>query len=257
MELDYLHYPRFTKLDKRVLTQLLYAVPCTTTKLTIPSHVILHQLIFNADKLVRDLRRGMCDAMVDNPIYVEGNPEVPPIYNTVHCKGTTSDAQIDRHYEALLPDPGSCTTSNDLDSTTTLNTDRYVYVPQPMQYQKTTKLVTDTLAESTLKDIDSENTQDTAASPDPNCEHLIMMRAGLTSDSTSDLQATTTCCSGVVPPQDRGKLQRTLELSTDLDGSSPCTTDGESLSPNTIDVPIASSSNNELNTPINPAGMKI
>ena len=245
-----------------MLAQLLYAVPCTITKLTIPSHVILHQLIFNADKLVRDLRRGMCDAMVDNPIYVEGNPEVPPIYDTVHCKGTTLDAQIDRHYEALLPDPRSCTTSKDLDSTTTvtLNTDRYVYVPQPMQYQKTnsfTKLVANTLTESTLKDIDSENTQDTAASPDPNCEHLIMMKTGLTSGSTTDSQATTTCCSGVVPPQGHEKLQRTLELSTDLDGSSSCATDGESLSPNTIDVAIVSSSDNELNTPMNPAGMKM
>ena len=223
----------------------------------IPSDVILRQLIFNAEKLLRGLRRGMCDAMVDNPIYVEGNSEVPPIYDTVHCKGTTSDAQIDRHYETLVPDPRSCTTSTDLDSSTSLNTDRYVQ--QSTQYQKTnsfTKLTANTQAKLTLADIDSENTQDMAASPGLNCEHLIIMRTGLTSDSTTNSQATATCCSVVVPPQGDGKPQRNLELSTDLDGSIFCSTEGESLSPNAIDVAFASSSDNDVNTPMNQAGIQ-
>ena len=197
----------------------------------------------------------MCDTMVDNPIYVEGNSEVP-IYDTVHCKGTTSDAQIGRHYEALMPDPRSCMSSTDIDSNTTLTTDRYVSQPTT-QYQSFTKMVADTLAESTLKVIDSENVQDTAASPGPNCEHSIIMRTGLTSDSAINSQATATCCSGAVQPQGRGELQRALELSPGLDGSSSCVTDGESLSPNAIDVAIALSSDNELHTLMNPAGVKI
>ena len=198
----------------------------------------------------------MCNAMVDNPIYVEGNSEVP-IYDTVHCKSTTSDTQIDRQYEILLAGPRSCMNSTVLeDSKTTLNTDRYIQ--QPTQYQKTnsfTKLVADTLAESSLKDIDSENTKDVAASTGSGCENLIIMRTELTSDARTDSQATAMCCSG----EGGGKLQRTLELSTDLDGSSFCNTNlnGENLSPNAIDISTASSSDNKPNTTMNPDDMNI
>lgn len=182
--------------------------------------------------------------MVDNPIYVESNSEVP-IYDTVHSKVITSDAQIDQQYEILLPDPRSCTASTDLDLNTTLNTEHYI--PQPIQNEKTKVLGANVLAESTLKDIDSKKVQDnTYTSPGPSCEN---MRTGFISDTAISSQPTATSNMQVFPQQSGGKTQRSLELSY---SSSSCPTEGDGFSPDAIDAPIASSSEN---TPMNQVGI--
>ena len=168
------------------------------------------------EKKLIDLRQRIDSTMIDNPIYVEGDSDMP-VYDSVYSEctqRTTSSASANQEYATLSDPKSSCAAAtSDLDTSTVSNSARYITDPM---HHNTTKLIQTTSA-SVCLDEDSYVISTSS--------HLCGMveRTGLTlPHDSATTSLTLASIGGVLDSQDGGQSQTNLDLCI-LDGgdSSP------------------------------------